>query len=98
MTDFRPGGQGQPAAKRRRLSRGGRSLGRWRFGRLLSRTRHLRPQRPDKDPQQLESREIRMHARTQLRRMASTITMNAVFDPEPHSIGIRPPIERESID
>jgi hypothetical protein len=83
MTDFRPGGQGQPAAKRRRLSRGGRSL--W-------------AKRSGNDPQELESREIRMHARTQLRRMASTITMNAVFDPEPHSIGIRPPIERELID
>jgi len=76
MTDF-PRGTGQPAAKRLRLSRGGQ-----RFTRLLSRARLLRvrTERP-------ESGEIRSHARTQFRHMASTITMNAVFDQRPSRPG-----------
>jgi hypothetical protein len=72
MTDF-PRGTGQPAAKRLRLSRGGQ-----RFTRVLSRAGLLRAgaERP-------ESGEISSHARTQFRHMASTITMNAVFDRRP---------------
>ncbi len=83
MTDF-PWGTGQPAAKRRRLSWGGQ--GRWRFNRLLSQARlsWLRAKRQDGD---LESGEIRSHARAQLRRMASTMTMNAVFERRPPRSG-----------
>ena len=83
MTDF-PRGTGQPAAKCRRLSWGGR--GRRRLNRLLSQARlsWLRAKRQDGD---LESGEIRSHARAQLRRMASTMTMNAVFERRPPRSG-----------
>jgi hypothetical protein len=86
MTDF-PWGTGQPAAKRRRLSWGGQ--GRWRFNRLLSQARlsRVRAKHRNSEAQYLESGEIRSHARAQLRRMASTITMNAVFDRRPPRSG-----------
>jgi hypothetical protein len=86
MTDF-PRGTGQPAAKRRRLSWGG--PGWWGFNRLLPQARlsRVRAKHQNSEVQHVESGEIRAHARTQLRRMASTITMNAVFDRRPPRSG-----------
>jgi len=49
------------------------------FKRLISQAR-LSWQRAKRQDGDLESGEIRSHARAQLRRMASTITMHAVFD------------------